>query len=165
MQVSMLNSWAKGPLKMRSFEFTLTEPIKVSVNGDFIEADTIVCHSPSAARRNIIYRFRQKFMNALLEVTKKANQDSTGGEDNKDSDEELPASEIEQMIFASNIDIEAFINDFMQIITFPGTAKIRDQDLIKSHIEKMTPDDFPRLMGEYIAYFFAPSWLNQKTKE
>lgn len=147
---------------MRSFEFKLTEPIKISVSGDFVEADTIVCHSPSAKRKKICYRLRQKFVRIAMNMPdsrtaeEKAESEAKAAAD--DREKLMTAQEIEQLIFMGE-DAESFTDDFEKLITVPGVAKISEQDLTLAHIEKINDEDFARLVGEYIENFFISYWI------
>lgn len=164
---------------MRSFEFKLTEPIKISVNGDFVEADTIVCHSPSAKRKRIASRLRQKFMQAMMsmpedkrtpeakaaaeakkaETEAKAKAEAEALGEAYDPGPEMTGEEIVQMLFMSSIDIGLFEDDFEKLILSPGVAKVEDKDLSAVHIEKISSEDYERLIGEYLKNFFISSWM------
>lgn len=163
---------------MRSFEFKLTEPIEISVNGDFVKADTIVCHSPSAKRKRIASRLRQKFMRALMSMPEdksspevkaaaKAKKEAAEAKAKAETEArgevyipaEMTSEEIMQMLFMSSIDIDLFQDDFEKLILSAGVAQIEDKDLSTVHIEKISPDDYERFIGEYLANFFISSWM------
>lgn len=154
---------------MRSFEFILSEPIKISVAGNFIDADTIICHSPSAKRKRVASRLRQKFMQAMMSMpedkrTPEAKEAAiakrkAAKEDNDGNEQEMTGEEIEQMLFMSDIDLDLFQNDFEKLIMTPGVAQIEEKDLNAAHIEKISCEDFERLVGEYLANFFISSWI------
>lgn len=139
---------------MRELEFKLSEPIKVSVDGDFEESDIIILHSPPAKEKKLPLRLRRGFMRAVSSFA-----DQSEASPKPVEDKEIAGPEVEQMLFMTDaIDIEAFMDNFQKLLFVPGTAIICGQNLRMAEWDRITAEDSQRLMGEYLAIFFAPSW-------
>lgn len=137
---------------MDDLEFKLSENIKVSIGGDFVEVDTLELKSPPAFEKKLPIRLRRGFMKAAMSFAGKGNE---GGSDEGD----LKGSDVEALLFASEIDIEGYMDDFATLMLVNGVCKVNKNILTKGHWDKISAEDAMRLMGEYIAHFFAPSWL------
>lgn len=139
-------------------EFKLSTPIKVSVGGDFVETDILELYSPPAKEKKRPFRLRKAFMAAI-----KSHVDKAGGsgevETPGSNDETLKASDVEQMLFMSDIDIEEFMDNFATLIKVTGVCKVADTSFLSSHWDMISAEDATNLMGEYVAYFFIPSWI------
>ena len=149
---------------MESFDFTLSKSIEVSSDGEFVSVDEITCHSPSVKHKKPTIRLRQKFMHAI-----KNSSDGKEGKKPRDGDpkKELTGSDIEAMIFMGGGNDEEFAVNFMDtfqnMLLTPGVAYVGKEALRGSDLEKISCEDFERLMGQYIANFFISSWLPIET--
>ncbi len=142
---------------MGVLEFTLSEPVKVSVGGDFAEVDILELHAPPAKEKKLPIRLRKGFMKAAMGFADQAKPKDAEGED--EEKEDLKGSDIEPMLFASDIDIEKYMQDFRDLILVKGVCTIGDAQFLTKHWDDITAEDAMRLMGEYLAHFFAPSWI------
>ena len=151
---------------MESFDFTLSEPIQVSIEGEFVTEEVIVCHSPSLKHKKPTIRLRQKFMQAIKNTTDGKETKET---ENVDTQKDLKGFEIEGMIFMGGGNDEDFAVKFMDVfekmILTPGVAYVGKKALLHSDLEKISSQDFERLMGEYIANFFISSWLPKEAMQ
>lgn len=139
---------------MRELEFKLSEPIKVSVGGDFEESDIIILYSPPAKEKKIPLRLRRGFMQAVNSFA-----DQSKSPPKQVEEKEITGSEVEQMLFMTDaIDIEAFMDNFQKLLFVPGVAVMCGQDLRPAEWDRITAEDSQRLMGVYLATFFVPSW-------
>jgi len=139
---------------MRELEFKLSKPIKVSVGGDFEESDVIILCCPPAKEKKIPLRLRRGFMQA---VNSFADQHKAAPK--QVGEQEITGPEVEQMLFmADAIDIETFMDNFQKLMFVPGVAKMCEQNLRLAEWDRITAEDSQRLMGEYLATFFVPSW-------
>lgn len=150
---------------MEALEFKLSQPIDVSIEGNFTNVDTLDLKAPPAFEKSLPIRLRSGFMKAAMGMADpdRKKPDDEAPVDQEDSDQTLEGPEIEGLIFASDIDPESYMVDFRKLMITEGVCKIGGQKFQKTHWDKVTAEDAMRLMGEYIAHFFAPSWLPKKT--
>ena len=141
---------------MDILEFTLSSSIEISIGGDFTKVDTLELHAPPAKEKKLPIRLRKGFMKAAMSFADKGNA-------SEGTEKDLKGSDIEGLMFAADVDVEKYMDDFAALMLVHGVCKVADEKFLKTHWDKVSAEDAMRLMGEYLAHFFAPSWLPKET--
>lgn len=148
---------------MDDLEFELSGPVSVSVNGERENFSTLTLSAPPAKEKKYPIKLRKGFMKATMSMTDNVSEEAKAKAKEKvlENDDGLEANVIEQMIYGSDLDAEKYLDDFKNLMFVPGVCKIKiaDVDLKKIHWDQINIADVDRLMGEYIANFFATLWL------
>lgn len=147
-------------------EFILSANVRVSVNGDFEDHDLLVLKAPPAKEKKYPIKLRKGFMNASTDMIKFADPNAARNKSENDQAEEeskLPKpQEVEQMIYASDINVEKYIDDFRSLMMISGVCTIGGQKLTSNHWDQIAPHDVDRLIGEYLVNFYIPLWEGKK---
>lgn len=141
-------------------EFTLSAPITVAVSGDFQEYDVLVLSAPPAKEKKYPIKLRKGYMKAATDMMKFADPDrkATASDAEKAENKEVKPRDIEQMLYASDINIEKYLDDFKSLMLITGVCKVGNENLLLKHWDDISPHDVDRLVGEYLVNFYLPLW-------
>lgn len=144
-------------------EFKLSAPIKVSVDGDFQEYDVLELSAPPAKEKKYPIKLRKGFMKASTDMMKFADPDrkATASDAEKAENKDVKPRDIEQMLYASDINIEKYLDDFKSLMLINGVCKVgvkTEINLLPKHWDDITAQDVDRLVGEYLVNFYLPLW-------
>lgn len=149
-------------MKKTEFEFKLTTPINHHKGGDSIACDTIILRAPSFNHRRNTIKLKQLFMRAVNTIQKNvASQDASKQKQQKT---ELDGTAVAGLLLMSDIDLMECIEQFKEIILKDNRpcAFIENEKLMtKMHFDQLSDDDLELMLGEYIANFLIPSWMEK----
>jgi hypothetical protein len=134
--------------------FELSGKIKYSKDGDFLETATLEFPAPTMDTFEECSDLSQLVMNAMMDAAKHAPQQE---EKEPDVNMKISADEIKAVFFSARdvkfTDIaKCFEKLALKIGTVDGQEKITGK-IIKS----LGPEDYTRLICEYVANFIVPS--------
>ena len=96
---------------MTSLEFNLSTPINITIKSDgsavLEDVDSLELFAPPAKEKRLPIRLRKGFMKAAMGFADKSQVE--GPKDDDQEETELKGSDIEPILFASDIDIETYI--------------------------------------------------------
>ena len=139
---------------------TLDNPFTYSYRGDSREAEFITIHPPTMRQHKQAAALKQSIIQ--MSVKAATGADSTEEEEGEavddpksEDDEGFNAEEIILTLYASeHVDINVVFQQAEDLLLCQGIAMIDgEQKLNGPLMQKMTPDDFEKLVGEYIANF------------
>lgn len=140
-------------------EFILSAPIKVSVSGEFEDISILKLKAPPAKEKKYPIKLRKGFMKASTDMMKFADPNRKLDKSEAELADEGPkASDIEQMLYASDINIEKYLDDFKALMLIPGVCQVGNHQLVTKHWDDISPHDVDRLVGEYLVNFYIPLW-------
>jgi hypothetical protein len=70
------------------FEYTLKTPIKISKNGEYVDASDVVVYAPRPRDKYKVLKLEADLNNAFLSVLPKADSMKKGGDDNRKDDKD-----------------------------------------------------------------------------
>lgn len=135
---------------MKTFEFTLSEPLKYHGGGENTESCKLELTAPSVKNRKKAAKLKQGFMRCINDLA----SDSTA---NEDKDHKIKPEEILVLLQMGSVEYDEYIEIFMGLIT-EGVCKIEGKvALTKDLAEEISFEAMERLMGEYLVNFILGS--------
>jgi len=138
------------------FEFQLSTVLEYTKKGTKTETATISMRAPCMPEFNEASRFGQIFTQAFVDSQKWAPDKDAKGKKPKPEDE-IKASEIRILLFASDRNIDEIAKRFRALACRVCTLDEDGSKLKDSHIDKLSISDFTDMMCEYAANFTYPS--------
>jgi len=130
----------------KTIEYNLSNPIKVSKNGDFVEENLIIITEPvyrDIHKANIL---QQQFLIATQNITKTVEQ-----KEEVKAEKELLGKDYFSILMIGNGNLELCINTLKELLKNGATiGNIKITDTI---LEKISIKDFNNLLGEYLKSF------------
>lgn len=139
--------------------FNLTGPLQYSKRGDFTNTVSLEFSPPSMETYDEVSDLAQYVMAAMMDARQFAG-DHRQPENSADSTEVvLDAKSIKIMLFnARSVKFKHIADTFQNLAIKTGTTD-GEIKLTQTLIKKLSPDDYTRLICEYIANFIIPSLL------
>ena len=131
----------------------LTSPILVSEKGDEKEIDFISMIPPTGKIAHLCANLKSAFFNAVSKLP-------TETSDEKSDDTKIKGSDMLQMMYMSGIDMEKVMITAQAIIKATGSAG-GEKAMTQPMIDRMSPDDIEKCLGEYMANFILKSALQE----
>lgn len=146
-------------MKKIEFEFNLSVPIKHHKGGESVDCSKLILRAPSANDRRQTTRLKQLFMRAI-QSTQKNFADQQPIKQKKEQTK-LDGVSVTGLLLMSDIDLmECY--DQLKIILLNNCAFIENEKPITEfHFNQLADDDLELLLGEYIANFLIPSWMEK----
>ena len=144
---------------MKTFDFTLSEPIKYQKDGANTEASMLELTSPAVNNRKKVARMKQGFMRVIGELPESAKLEAKESADKKEDDEKEKTNprEILSLLQMGSIDYADYVDIFVSLLT-SGICKVEGETPITAHmLDKVSFEDIEKLMGEYFVNFILTS--------
>lgn len=136
---------------MKTFDFTLSEPVDYQTGGENTKASMLELTAPSVNNRKRVAKLKQGFMRVINDLPETAKK-----EEKKDNEKVKP-EEILTLIQMGSIEYDEYIDIFVNLLT-SGVCKIEGEVAMTQLIaEKISFEDMERLMGEYLVNFILVS--------
>jgi len=137
--------------------FNLSEKLEYSDKGEFTDTLTLEISAPSMAVFDETSELSQLVMAAMLDATKNLPEDQKKKAEENQEEEKIDAAGVKAMLNAARSvkwkEIRKCFNVVaLKCATFDGKIPITETTL-----NKFTPEDFTRMVCEYIANFIFPS--------
>lgn len=144
---------------MSEVTYELKKPFEYAYKGETQEASFITLAAPTFKQMRHLTPIKQAFMASINEISK-----SDIADDGKsDSDGEITAAGAMQVLYMWSGNLVAVQTEAQEM--FRHIAQIDGETKLTTPLmEKMDPDDFDGLLGEYIANFIAPSLMDGQNK-
>lgn len=143
---------------MENNEFKLSEPISYDNHGSTAETDTLYLSPPMAKDKASVFKLRSHFALAMADVAEKFAK--MGGDRESADEADMDGNSIIQAFYMSGADMIEVHKDFKTLIITPGVCRFGELAMDKNLYDKVSANDLDRLLGEYIASFFASSWMD-----
>lgn len=130
----------------------LKSPFKVEKGGDEIEIDFISMNPPTGKIAHLCANLKSAFFNA---VSKLPNE-----EQEKKDDGDIKGGDILIMMYMSGINMEKVMITAQAIIKATGSAG-GEKAMTQPMIDRMSPDDIEKCLGDYMANFILKSALQE----
>lgn len=144
---------------MKTFDFTLSEPIDYQAKGENTKSSLLELSAPSGKERKKAARLKQGFMRCINEIPDSDKQQAKELADKKDGTEkkETKPEEILALLQMGSIDYPDYLDIFVGLLT-SGICKVEGDTPITSLIvDKISYEDLEKLMGEYFVNFILGS--------
>jgi hypothetical protein len=132
--------------------FQLAKPIKVSKNGEFVDAELIWIAPPNMQNLGNVAKLKELLIQSIASQTSSGSKQPENN-DSKPESEEITAEAIQFLLQAGGRYSEAIEMFKSFMIKF---AKIDDISITSAIIDKMDSSDFEALLGAYFASFLFP---------
>lgn len=141
---------------MKTFDFTLSEPIDYQAKGENTKASMLELSAPAVNNRKKVAKMKQGFMRVVNELPDSVKKEA-GELQEKDKDEKATPGEILSLLQMGSIDYADYIDIFVSLLT-SGTCRVEGEVAITSHmVDKISFEDIEKLMGEYFVNFILTS--------
>jgi len=145
---------------VKTFEFTLSEPIEYSTKGEVREGTSITFYAPKANQRKKVMKLKQTFFQSLPKGDGTPQQE-------KQTPNEVPEIDGDAVLFIvaqSTADYAEFIEIGRSVIC-DRNAKIDDNEyLTVVTLDKVDIDEMEKMVGQYVANFIVKSALKSLGK-
>ena len=144
---------------MEEFDYELKNSFEYAHAGQQQKAQFITLFAPGMKHMKHREPLKQAFYQAMMELGNKEEggerQDTTTGQEQ----EKIKGSDLLIILRASKVvDTFKLGLHFIELLTSDGIAKVGgDEKMTKPLIDKLSPEDFDGIMGEYLANFIAAS--------
>ncbi len=137
---------------MRTFDFSLDEPVEYSHGGDSVEGNSITFYAPKPNQRKKTTKLKQAFFRAL--------PTDQNAPDDKPEEVDISGAEILFLIAHSNeTDYPDFIETGRSLVC-DKTGKVDDAEFFTTVIaDRLDIDVLENIIGEYVANFIVRSSL------
>ncbi len=139
-------------------EVVLTSLVKYSHAGESLEATSVLLIAPSANQLKNTVSLKQYFFQAITSM-----DDGKEGDDKakaKAKDIEMDGGAVMSMMYMSKIDMNDLFDDAKKLLT-SGVAKLDGKEpLTDALIEKISVNDYEKIVGEYLVNFILASALD-----
>ena len=132
----------------------LENPIMVTGNGDEAEINIISLEPPTEKSAHRCADIKSAFLSSI------ANLPTDGTEEAKKDKSEISGKDMIQMMYMSGTDMKKVIitaKEIIKAVGLLGGEKVVTQPLV----DKMSPDDIEKCIGEYMANFLLKSALQE----
>ena len=138
---------------MKTFEYTLSDPVKFHKGGSTEETTLLVFQAPSAKNRRKVSRLKQGFMQAVSSIKAEGTDAKKEGKA-----EDIKPQEILSVLQMSDIDYESYVETFFSLVT-DGICKVDGSEvsLTGQMLDEVSCDDLDKIMGEYLVNFIIGS--------
>ena len=137
---------------MKTFEFTLSSPVKFHEKGETVESFLLELMAPSAKNRKKIAKLKQGFMRVVGEL-----QNDKPAQKEEKGDHKVKPEEILALLQMGSIDYADYIDIFMDLLTSGICNADGSTSLTVSMAESISFEDIEKLMGEYLVNFILGS--------
>ena len=138
---------------MKTFDFTLSEPIDYQAKGENTKASLLELSAPAVNNRKKVAKLKQGFMRVINGLK---NPDAKGAEGKK-SNEKVKPEEILALIQMGAIEYDEYMDIFVSLLV-SGICKVEGEvDITQHMVDKISFEDMERLMGEYLINFIIGS--------
>lgn len=138
--------------KQKEITIELGSPIAISTGSDEKEIDFISLSAPTGKIAPLCANLKSAFFNAVSKLpTDGVEKDDTG---------EIKGSDILSLMYLSGIDMEKVIITAQMLIKAVGSAG-GEKAMTQPMIDRMSPDDIEKCLGEYMANFILKSALQE----
>jgi hypothetical protein len=146
------------------FDFSLSDKI-IYHSGSSAECtcDTLSLRAPSNKDRKRIFKVQQMFLQATKSMIS-MSKDQGNIPDPSDANADLDAGMIVSVIMMSGVDFGDFTDAVCNLL-YKNCYLDDDTKLNEALFDKISLDDAQRLVGEYVANFLLPSWMQQTKKQ
>lgn len=147
---------------MEATEITvhLDSPFTYAFKGDKRESQFITIYPPSMRQHKQAAALKQSIIQMSMKAAVNAGGvseavDDKGASDEEDDSEGLDADTVIFMLYASeHVDVNVVFQQAEDLLLCQGIAMVDgEQKLNGPLIQKMSPEDFEKLVGEYISNF------------
>lgn len=149
-------------MEKNSFIFKLSEELEYSQGGNFVKTASLELRTPGMGEYNESMDFAQNVLGAIAESTKNQNfseEDIKKAQETVSTQEIMTTGEIIPLLLMSRaIKFKDTAKYFRKLLILVGTTDGKTP-LTDDLINKMNPQDFTNLMGEYAANFIVPSLI------
>lgn len=150
-----------------SYLFQLSEPLKISKAGTFVETATIELKAPTMDSFDEVSDFEQLFMGAVISASNMVRSKGEDLPEDEDAIAELrkripKANEIKMLLHISQeIKIKDIYRAFRKLACKDGLVD-SGVPLKMKHFDMISRDDVIRMICEYSANFTFPSLLSEE---
>jgi len=138
-------------------EFVLSKPVPYAHGGEQVEATSVVLIAPSQKQLQHTAILKQGFFQAINSVSESSNATSQPEKQEEMTGEDL----LSMMYMAKDVDMTQILLAARELFK-SGVAKLDGvQDLNLPLIEKISADDFEKMVGEYLINFILASALKK----
>lgn len=136
---------------MKTFDFTLSEPIDYQAKGENTKASLLELSAPAVNNRKRAAKMKQGFMRVVNELPDSAKQEGKKG------DEKVKPEEILALLQMGSIEYDEYMDIFFNLLT-SGICKVEGEVELTQHMaDKISFEDLEKLMGEYLVNFILAS--------
>lgn len=139
--------------KQKEITIELGSPIAISTGSDEKEIDFISLSAPTGKIAHICADLKGAFFKAVSNLKEEASEKEEDKEDIKGSD-------IINMMYLAGIDMGKVIISAQMLIKAVGSAG-GEKAMTQPMIDRMSPDDIEKCLGEYMANFILKSALQE----
>jgi hypothetical protein len=144
-----------------SFTFDLTKKIIYTTGDMKLEAEYLSIKAPAIAQYKLINELEQLFVNCYknsMEFFMRFQSKDVDKQENK----ELDRNTILTIIQMSSTDINIFLTKLRDLLTSNQSCLLDGKEVLTTYLyDQINRIDRNNLLGEYIANFTLPSWMQQ----
>lgn len=138
-----------------NLEIQIETPIKISVGGEFADADILIVTAPSAKNFKEVSKLKGIIFSS---IAKQAKQNQKAIEEQTDRNEEnksnVSSEDINNLIYMMSDDVDYFdVANLVKQILIHGCATMLEQKFTATMYDKLTISDIEKITGEVIAHF------------
>jgi hypothetical protein len=152
----------------KKYDFEVKEKFKYAYKGNEQEVEFITLHPPTSKNLKESSDLKQFVFRALTEASERnPGKDKDEEEPAEGAQAELTGADILLSIYAaSRVSLAKFLVTGIELLSTKGVAEVDGEErLTKTLIDKMDPDEFEEMLGEYIARFIMASALAKANKK
>ncbi len=138
---------------MDELNIELKKPFDYALKGDTHQASFITLRAPTFKQIQHVAPMKQVVMSAVLHMEER----DLKAEENPNDDKGISSDAIMQLLYASDQNVAGVFVHAQELFRSGAALVDGEASLTVPLMEKMDPNDFERLTGEYIARFLAPS--------
>jgi hypothetical protein len=146
------------------FEYKLVDAFMYHKDGNMAQAKSLLLKAPSNVHRFQVNKLKQAFLQAAFGMQKmtsgSTNNKSAAKEAAPDTQEQMSASTIMNILFLGNADMNEFYETFKDMLC-KNLCFIDGNVPMNSHLfENLTLNEGDLLLGKYLEVFFISSWMS-----
>jgi hypothetical protein len=149
-------------MEKNTFIFNLSEELEYSKSGNFVKTASLELRAPGMNEYDESMDFAQGILAAIMEVGRNQNfseEDLEKARKKSDTEKSMTADEIIPVLLASrNVKFKDTATYFKKLLVLVCTTD-GIVYLTSDLINKLNPQDFTKLLGEYAANFIVPSLI------
>ena len=138
---------------MKTFEYTLSDPVKFHRQGQTEESTLLVFQAPSAKNRKKVAKLKQGMMRAIDGIQGESVQNVDG------KPEDINPREVLALLqMSSVIEYDEYLETFVGLMT-SGVCRVDGSEIMLNEkmLEDVTCEDLDNILGEYLVNFILGS--------
>lgn len=142
---------------MDELNYELKHPFQYAHGkGDVIDANFITLKAPTFKQMDKIVPIKQALVAAINQMQESV---TTDGASDTDEDSSITGAQVMQLLYLWDGNLPGVFINAQELFKSGAALVDGETKLTIPLMEKMTPTDFERMTGEYIACFLAPSLM------